>query len=227
VSAGGNIVVESGGTYKFVGSSGTNEGTITVGNGATVILDGGASITGSGYTVVENGGTALIDLGNSTIVPQIAYGPVDVSGTSVNPIIMLDDLSAKLSINEDGYVLEGDATVYGIPGSAFFQIGESDSRKLTIDGVLTMATGTAPHDASLRIVVASGEPGIVGTPGAKIVLGGSDQIWLIDNSNNLNVTDCNFYVAGGASKVTNGKLSNNTYEWKEVGNGVYGWVAQN
>jgi hypothetical protein len=181
---------------------------------------------------VEKDAIAFIEFPDGTLVPQIASDKVE----GENPIIMLTGEEATLSFNATGFVLDGDATVYGIPASGaedpmyegIFLIDEKQGRKLTIDGTLTMGAG-----ATLHVSITSGKPCIVGESGAQIVVTTAQQIWLMDGNNwgsgNL-ISDadlCNFFQPGGNTKVTNYKLPAGTYTWEQIGSmSKPGWVQQ-
>jgi hypothetical protein len=222
------------GTYRIEGDespgcNGTNNGTIAIKNGGETIGKGG-NIAGTGYTVVEKDAIAYIELGDGTLVPQIASEKVN----SANPIIMLAGDTTTLSFNAEGFLLDGNATVHGRPDNNEFLLDEEQGRKLTIKtGVLTIPSGV-----TLYVDVKSTWPGIVGEAGTKIIIETPTEsgrgIVLRDGDGNPDhalgdISKCNFYAHDGSRNGIAVDLPAKTYTWGAVPTktGTYGWVAGN
>jgi hypothetical protein len=119
IDAGGKVTVASGGTYTLESTgTGTNGGEIVIENGGKTIGKNG-NIIGAGLTVVKKGGVAYQTIGDvdwPMIGSDATTDAVTLEGGGKSPpVIVIDSADGKVSFNNTSYVLDGKATLYGIP----------------------------------------------------------------------------------------------------------------
>jgi hypothetical protein len=157
----GTIEVPTGGVYNITnaGTSGTNNGTITIKAGGAIKAGGSNLVNGTGLHVVEVGGEAYY---NDVVL-------VGYSG-STSPIITL--ANGSFSWNNEQYNLNGDATL----NSAFRFAGTSETLTLKIlsGKTLTIKNSLLGSIAGQKIDNTEGTI-TIGDGGTNNFYGGSDS----------------------------------------------------
>jgi hypothetical protein len=236
VKAGADIAVT--GTLKTSSTdeagNGVNNGTITIKEGGKAYSDGGR-LDGTGYIVVEAGGEAY----NRVTVGEETFDLLAIGNTKdTGALIQLTEVGAKVSFNNDGYTLEGKATLNGLQGAPPSTTGSQNKAywfipgttlKLAKGSVLTIAKksalvialdGKAPlvtqddskgSGANAQIVISKKDDSsdtFTGIHFFTYVADGS-HTWIM-SGNVPDNTSNNFYQSGGSNKVTANPLTSST-----------------
>ncbi|MDR1468620.1 MAG: hypothetical protein LBT00_04940 [Spirochaetaceae bacterium] len=233
----GEIVVESGGEYVLEdGADGTNEGTITIESGGSTWGKGG-DITGNGVNVVEKGGKAYLH-GTTATDRDYVVGdaPVTAGENAVNaaPIILLTTAETKITFNNAGFRLDGEATLNGIevaeqPNDKLFFLLTPQILTIGVSSTLTIPNSPLNETGFtilLTPVEESGPPVLLGESGAKIILQPRGFIAFTEDDGNFTADfsskSWNNFYSGTSTKETGayGTLLNNTYNWNANAGGT-------
>ncbi|MFP3090208.1 hypothetical protein LQZ21_07755 [Treponema sp. TIM-1] len=234
---GGTINV-SGTDSKYTledGVTGINEGTVTVGPGATVAAGVGVNFTGNGKNIVSAGGTAIV---NGVSAPFV--GP---SGGGTTPHFELT--SGTFSYNNNEYILAGVATVKNHDSSLYAVLylqKDIDTTDSTYTQTLTIARGGKLTIQAGQYISLRGSRDFDSTPLKGDLLSGTGdapQIVIGDNQayyRDYSTTPFypNFYMKSDYSSAvaSDGEIEPKTYIWVADNNGpgdngtVPGWVEQ-
>jgi hypothetical protein len=199
--------IEVSGTYELGnGVTGTNDGTVTVKSGGTIHNKVNVKIGGSGTNVVEAGGTVYF---SDTVL--------FVGSEDVDAVFQLG-ADATFSFDDSGFELDGVATLNTGNNDAktIFDLN-AGAQALTLTAGSTLTVNDEKTLAITRIGDRSG-PGVVGAPGARIVVTG-----ILDVSGDSD--NSNFYNNAGTTIITSQTATGFNWSANAGGRDVAGWVV--
>jgi hypothetical protein len=224
VANGEKIEVGPGGTYILpAGANGTNNGTVIVKAGGTILSD--ANITGTGTNIVEGGGTVYF---------KDADDPIIGSSTNEDAIFQVP-VGSKFQYNNDFYIVDGNVTL----NKPFLVSAINEQLKITANSTLTLKAELKLRDSYPGspgpVYGAIGELGSPPANPAKIVIadGGSINVSIGLPAGAPN--ESNFYCnnngspqqEGGTGRPDAGSVISGpyTYTWNANAGGstILGW----
>jgi hypothetical protein len=145
VAAGATVAVDNGGTLELNDTTGTLNGTVTVGSGGILKDAAGGSLwnnNATGQFVLSPGAKAYLGGGNTPVI-----------GNHANARLTLDN--GTITLKADGYVLDGNATL-----QKAFGLDTGQELIIKADKVLTIdTTDTPPAFGVLNGAIIKGEDG--------------------------------------------------------------------
>jgi fibronectin-binding autotransporter adhesin len=215
ISNDGNIDLTGTSTYTIAsGVTGTNEGTVNIGAGATVYSN--ARIEGDGENVVAGGGTVYFagDTAASHIV-----GPVSDGGA-----IFQVNGGATFTYTNGGYAINDGTVIFNGPWAFVLDATDVPLVIGSNNGQLTVPAGKTLR---LKNSGAGGVQTVSGAAvGAKILVTGTLQL---EDAVASNFYDSTNNLISGVGTITI-PASASTYDWSDnaagAGSSVAGWLGQ-